>query len=33
VDIDGFLPFKKDMKVSDIGTISEEELTIVLQPK
>jgi archaellum component FlaG (FlaF/FlaG flagellin family) len=33
VDIDGFLPFKKDLKVSDIGTISEEELTIVLQPK
>jgi len=33
VDIDGFLPYKKDMKVSDIGTISEEELTIVLQPK
>ena len=33
VDIDGFLQFKKDLKVSDIGTISEEELTIVLQPK
>jgi hypothetical protein len=33
VNIDGFLPFKKDLKVSDIGTISEEELTIVLQPK
>lgn len=33
VDLDGFLPFKKDLKVSDIGTISEEELTIILQPK
>jgi len=33
VNIDGFLPFKKDLKVSDIGTISEEELMIVLQPK
>jgi hypothetical protein len=34
IDADGFLPYKSEIKVSDIGNISDEEnLKIILQPK
>lgn len=33
VDLEGYLPFKKTITVSDIGKIEEEKFDIVLQPK
>jgi hypothetical protein len=34
IDADGFLPYKSEIKVSDIGNLSDEEnLKIILQPK
>lgn len=33
IDADGYLPFKKDLVVSDIGNINEENINLILQPK